>query len=121
MKEVVDWALADGFYVMINIHHDSWQWINTMPTNHDTVLARYRALWTQVAETFRDAGPRLVFESVNEPQFTGSNGDAHNAELLDELNTEFHEIVRGSGGGNATRLLILPTLHTSADQAASMS
>lgn len=117
VKEVVDWALADGFYVMINIHHDSWQWINTMPTNHDAVLARYRALWTQVAETFRDAGPRLVFESVNEPQFTGSNGDAHNAELLDELNTEFHEIVRGSGGGNATRLLILPTLHTSADQA----
>ena len=116
VQEVVDWGLDHGFYVMINIHHDSWQWINTMPTNHDEVLARYRALWTQVAETFRDTDPRLVFESVNEPQFTGSSGDAHNAELLDELNTEFHEIVRDSGGGNATRLLVLPTLHTSADQ-----
>jgi endoglucanase len=117
VREVVEWALDDGFYVMINIHHDSWQWINTMPTNRDAVLARYRALWTQVAETFRDADRRLVFESVNEPQFTGSSGDAQNAELLDELNTVFHEIVRGSGGGNATRLLVLPTLHTSADQA----
>lgn len=117
VQEVVDWALDDGFYVMINIHHDSWQWINTMPTDRDTVLARYRAIWTQVAEAFQDEGPRLVFESVNEPQFTGSSGDAQSAELLDELNTVFHEIVRGSGGVNTTRLLVLPTLHTSAEQA----
>ena len=117
VSEVVDWALDDGFYVMINIHHDSWQWINTMPTNRDTVLARYRAIWTQLADEFRDADPRLIFESVNEPQFSNSSGDAQNAELLDELNTVFHEIVRDSGGTNATRLLVLPTLHTSADQA----
>jgi endoglucanase len=117
VREVVGWALDDGFHVMINIHHDSWQWINTMPGDRDAVLARYEAIWTQVAEEFRDAGPRLVFESVNEPQFTGSSGDAQNAQLLDELNTVFHGIVRGSGGANATRLLVLPTLHTSADQA----
>lgn len=117
VQEIVGWALDDGFYVMINIHHDSWQWINTMPTNHDTVLAQYEAIWTQLADAFGDAGPRLIFESINEPQFTGSSGDAQNAELLDELNTVFHEIVRDSGGNNATRALVLPTLHTSADQA----
>jgi len=59
----------------------------------------------------------LVFESVNEPQFSDSSGDAQNAALLNELNTSFHRIVRESGGNNATRLLVLPTLHTSADQA----
>ncbi|MBG0562997.1 cellulase family glycosylhydrolase [Actinoplanes aureus] len=112
VKEVVGWALDDGFYVMLNIHHDSWQWINSMPSDHDTVLARYNAIWTQVAAAFRDASPRLVLESVNEPQFNG--GDA--AALLAELNTSFHRIVRGTGGGNATRLLVLPTLHTSSDQ-----
>ncbi|MEU4419331.1 cellulase family glycosylhydrolase [Actinoplanes sp. NPDC024001] len=112
VKEVVGWALDDGFYVMLNIHHDSWQWINSMPSDHDTVLARYNAIWTQVATAFRDASPRLVLESVNEPQFNG--GDP--AALLAELNTSFHRIVRGTGGGNATRLLVLPTLHTSADQ-----
>ncbi|WP_422769830.1 cellulase family glycosylhydrolase [Plantactinospora sp. WMMC1484] len=117
IREVVNWALDDGFYVMINLHHDSWQWINTMPTDRGGVLNRYNALWTQLATAFRDASPRLTFESVNEPQFTGSSGDAQNAELLHELNTSFHRIVRGSGGGNATRLLVLPTLHTSADQA----
>jgi endoglucanase len=117
VKEVVGWALADGFYVMVNIHHDSWQWINTMPTDRTTVLNRYNATWTQLAAAFRDSPAKLVLESVNEPQFTGSSGDAQNATLLHELNTSFRTIVRTSGGGNATRLLVLPTLHTSSDQA----
>ncbi|GAA3234592.1 cellulase family glycosylhydrolase [Dactylosporangium siamense] len=117
VKEVVDWALADGFYVMINVHHDSWQWLNTMPGDRANVQNKYNALWTQLAAAFRGSSPKLVFESVNEPQFTGSSGDAQNAELLAVLNKEFHRIVRASGGTNATRLLVLPTLHTSADQA----
>lgn len=117
VKEVVGWALADGFYVMVNVHHDSWQWINAMPTDRANVLAKYNAVWTQLATAFRDSPDKLVLESVNEPQFANSSGDAQNAQLLDELNTSFHSIVRRSGGNNATRLLVLPTLHTSADQA----
>ncbi|RAS67065.1 aryl-phospho-beta-D-glucosidase BglC (GH1 family) [Lentzea atacamensis] len=117
VKEVVGWALADGFHVMINIHHDSWQWINTMPSDRAGVLARYNAIWTQLAAAFRDSPAKLVFESVNEPQFTGSSGDAQNAQLLHELNASFRDIVRRSGGNNTNRLLVLPTLHTSSEQA----
>jgi endoglucanase len=117
VEEVVDWALDDGFHVMINIHHDSWQWVNTMPTNHDAVLDRYSDTWTQVADRFRDADTRLQFESVNEPQFANSAGEAAELELLAELNSAFHEIVRGSGGRNAVRPLVLPTLHTGSDPA----
>ncbi|MGZ3144911.1 cellulase family glycosylhydrolase [Lentzea chajnantorensis] len=117
VKEVVGWALADGFHVLINIHHDSWQWINTMPADRTGVLAKYNAIWTQLATAFRDSPARLVFESVNEPQFTGSSGDAQNAQLLHELNASFRDIVRRSGGGNTARLLVLPTLHTSSEQA----
>jgi len=116
IREVVDWALADGFYVMINLHHDSWQWINTMPTDRTNVRNRYNALWTQITAAFRNHSSRLVFESVNEPQFTGSSGDPQSYELLNELNAEFVRIVRASGGGNAARLLVLPTLFTNADQ-----
>ncbi|SDG58732.1 Aryl-phospho-beta-D-glucosidase BglC, GH1 family [Lentzea fradiae] len=117
VKEVVGWALADGFHVMINIHHDSWQWISAMPSDRTGVLARYNAIWTQLATAFKDAPAKLVFESVNEPQFTGSSGDAQNAQLLHELNSSFRDIVRRSGGNNANRLLVLPTLHTSSEQA----
>ncbi|BBH66378.1 endoglucanase [Actinoplanes sp. OR16] len=109
VKEVVDQALDADLYVMVDIHHDSWQWVNG---TGDDVLPRFSAIWTQVAAAFRDTSPRLVLESINEPQFTGGDPAAR----LAELNTAFHRIVRGSGGGNATRLLVLPTLHTSADQ-----
>jgi endoglucanase len=117
VEEVVGWALEDGFYVLINLHHDSWQWVSTMPTNHDAVLDRYTDTWTQVADRFRDADGRLLFESVNEPQFTGSSGEAADLELLADLNDVFHDVVRGSGGGNATRPLVLPTLNTGSEPA----
>ncbi|MFF9808361.1 cellulase family glycosylhydrolase [Streptomyces coeruleorubidus] len=116
VQQVVDWALADNLYVVINIHHDSWQWISTMPTDHDGVLARFKASWTQIAARFRDYPPSLLFESNNEPQFNNTT-DAQGYQYNGELNEAFHTIVRQSGGNNATRLLVLPTLHTNTDQA----
>ncbi|WP_330293261.1 cellulase family glycosylhydrolase [Streptomyces sp. NBC_00576] len=115
VKQVVDWALADGLYVVLNVHHDSWQWIATMPTDHDNVLARFKATWTQIAAKFRDSPQALLFESNNEPQFNNTT-DAQGNQYNNELNTAFHTLVRQSGGNNATRLLMLPTLHTNAGQ-----
>ncbi|MFY1594734.1 cellulase family glycosylhydrolase [Micromonospora sp. WMMD737] len=79
-------------------------------------MARYTALWSQLADEFRDDSQKLVFESINEPQFAGTTGDDQNYQVLAELNAAFVDLVRDSGGGNATRLLVLPTLHTNADQ-----
>ncbi|KWV29403.1 cellulase [Micromonospora rifamycinica] len=117
VRQVVDWSLAEGFYVMINLHHDSWQWINGYPGDRTTVLNRYTALWTQLATTFRDHSAKLVFENINEPQFNGTADDAQSDEVLRELHLAFVRLVRQSGGTNATRLLVLPTLHTSGEQA----
>ncbi|MGW2422830.1 cellulase family glycosylhydrolase [Streptomyces sp. NPDC001709] len=108
VKQVVDWALADGLYVVINVHHDSWQWIADMTTNHDKVLARFDASWSQIATTFRDEPRTLLFESVNEPQFNNAT-PAQKTQFLNELNTSFHKVVRATGGGNTNRLLVLPT------------
>ncbi|WP_238598042.1 cellulase family glycosylhydrolase [Saccharothrix sp. ALI-22-I] len=109
VKQVVDFALADGLYVVLNVHHDSWQWISKMADDHDTVRARFDATWRQIATTFRDAPRRLLFESVNEPAFDNAT-DAQKKQYMDELNTSFHTLVRASGGGNTTRVLVLPTL-----------
>ncbi|WP_258574693.1 cellulase family glycosylhydrolase [Streptomyces shenzhenensis] len=109
VKQVVDWALADGLYVVLNVHHDSWQWIANMSTDHDGVLARFNSTWSQISTTFRDEPRTLLFESVNEPQFNNAT-DTQKAQFLNELNTAFHTIVRSSGGGNTDRLLVLPTL-----------
>src|SRR3954447_2241005 len=83
-KQVVDWALADGLYVVLNVQHDSWQWIATMPTDHDGVLARFKATWTQIAAKFKDSPRSLLYNN--------------------DLNTAFHSVVRQSGGNNATVL-----------------
>ncbi|MFC7385095.1 cellulase family glycosylhydrolase [Sphaerisporangium rhizosphaerae] len=116
VRQVVDWSLAEGLYVLINLHHDSWQWINTYPTDSTTVMNRYSALWRQIAGTFRDYSPKLLFESINEPQFAGTSDDAQGDQLTNTLNTAFVRLVRQTGGANATRVLVLPTLHTSSEQ-----
>ncbi|HET9173307.1 MAG TPA: cellulase family glycosylhydrolase [Actinospica sp.] len=109
VKQVVDWALDDGLYVDLNVHHDSWQWIADMTTEHDQVLARFDATWTQIATAFKDESRRLLFESVNEPQFNNAT-TAQGQQMLSELNTAFFNIVRHSGGCNGTRLLVLPAI-----------
>jgi len=115
VEEVVNWALEEDLYVLLNVHHDSWIWMADMKTNREEILARNEALWTAIAERFRDYPPTLLFESINEPQFYDAT-DAEKYGYLDELNKQFHEVVRGTGGGNADRVLVLPTLHTSGDQ-----
>ncbi len=115
IQQVVDWSLDAGLYVMINLHHDNIRWINQMPTNHDAVLAQYNALWTQIADRFKNHSNKLMFESVNEPQFVNVDNAKQN-ELLDELNTSFFHIVRASGGANDVRPLVLPTLVTNGVQ-----
>ncbi|AUG81800.1 cellulase [Kitasatospora sp. MMS16-BH015] len=111
VRQVVDLALADGLYVEINVHHDSWQWINKMSTDHDTVLARFDATWQQIATAFKDEPRKLLMESINEPQFADAT-DAQKTQYLRELNTSFHTIVRASGGVNKDRLLVLPSEET---------
>jgi endoglucanase len=114
VKQVVDWAIEDGLYVDLNVHHDSWQWIKNITTaDHDAVLARFDSTWQQIAAAFRDEPRKLLFESVNEPQFTDDATEAQKTRAMDELNTSFHTVVRRSGGRNATRVLLLPDQNTS--------
>lgn len=118
VEEVVGWALDANLYVMINLHHDSWLWVSHMESKHDEVLARYNAGWTQIADRFKDKSNKLMFESINEPRFTdgGSKDETKMEQMLKELNTSFHSIVRKSGGNNTVRPLVLPSLESSPSQ-----
>lgn len=115
VQQIVDWSLQAGLYVMINVHHDAWMWVRTMPTNHDEVLARYTAVWTQIADRFKNHSNKLMFESINEPEFLDVDITTQLA-FLNEINTTFVHLVRTSGGANATRPLVLPTLYCNAEQ-----
>lgn len=115
VTQVVDWALQADLYVVLNLHHDSWQWISKIATDHDPVLARYTATWRQIVAKLGDRSSKLLFESVNEPTFDTTDA-ARKVQLMNELNTTFHSIVRQAGGRNATRVLILPTEGCTPDQ-----
>ncbi|MDT9695663.1 cellulase family glycosylhydrolase [Streptomyces sp. P17] len=116
VKQLVDWAQDSGLYVVLNVHHDSWQWVEKITSDHDNVMARFNSTWSQIATAFRDEPRTLVFEGINEPSFAGAT-DAQKFKYLRELQTAFHSVVRSSGGANASRLLSLTTPGGSPDQA----
>lgn len=111
IQQVVDWSLDAGFVVMINMHHDS-DWMFNMPNEREAVADKFRAAWRQIAAHFKDYPHELVFEGLNEPRFSHDWNEDQPLffELVHELQTIFHEEVRGSGGNNATRPIVLTTV-----------
>ncbi|WP_331730594.1 cellulase family glycosylhydrolase [Streptomyces sp. NBC_01174] len=109
VKQVVDWAQAAGLYVVLDAHHDSVNWVNNIVTDHDNVMPRFASTWSQISEAFKSEPRTLLFESINEPRFPGAT-TAQATQYLNELNVSFHTVVRASGGANATRMLVLPTV-----------
>ncbi|SDZ05439.1 Aryl-phospho-beta-D-glucosidase BglC, GH1 family [Evansella caseinilytica] len=104
VEEVTDWALARDFYVVLNVHHDSWLWVNNMGTDHTGTLDKFGKVWTQIADRFKDKSDRLIFEIINEP--TGMS-----AYQLNVVNQEMLDVIRNSGGYNDQRSVVVGGLH----------
>lgn len=110
-KEVVDWAVSEGLYVMINVHHDSWIWLKNW--NGDTSAVEYREYcdyWKQIAAYFADEPLSVSFETINEPQF--ADGDAQ--AKLNTISKAAYDIIRATAG-NEQRMIVIPTLGTAHD------
>lgn len=112
--EVVDWALEEDLYVMINVHHDSWIWAYNIGGDDQAPMEKYIAIWKQLAERFKNYPEKVCFESLNEPFFNGE--EAQQIEINNKVNETFYDLIRKSGEKNATRMLVLPTLRTNDDQ-----
>ena len=119
VKEVAGWALDQGMYVIVNTHHDNdvkYYYPDTV--HYDRSEAYLSAIWTQMAETFKDCDNHLILESMNEPRLVGTQYEWNwnnsvsdcrlSAKYINQLNQKFVDIVRGSGGNNATRYLAVP-------------
>ena len=118
-NEVVNWALEEDMYVMVNIHHDSWLWLSSWDGNKESVeYKKFKALWEQVAEYFKDAPEQVFFETLNEPDFTAT-GSISAQDKLDAINQVAYDAIRNSGGKNDTRMIVIPTLYTNHEDAKS--
>jgi cellulose synthase (UDP-forming) len=110
VRQVVNYAMDSGFYVIIDTHHED----RLIPdAGHEAEAALVlTALWTQIASEFAAYGDHLIFEGMNEPRLTGSAlewgaGTPEARAVVNRLNALFVETVRKTGGGNASRLLLL--------------
>lgn len=124
VKEIVDMAYAADMYVIINDHWDGGWWGlfgSADAGKREGAMEQYKAMWTQIAEYFKDYDLRLVFEGGNEEigdRLNDINADWNKdgATLskdecyakANEINQTFVDIVRASGGNNAERFLLIP-------------
>ncbi len=107
VKQAVDDAIAAGMYVVINDHWDDGWLENNIGTNVDpTINAKMKSYWTQIATAFAGYDNRLLFAAANEPNV---NNTAEEVTLMYYYQT-FVNAVRGTGGNNTNRWLVLQSV-----------
>lgn len=134
VEEVVCYARKAGMYVIINDHWDGgWYGMFGSESAETRALAMeaYKGMWQQIAERFRDYSDYLIFESANEelggrfdensPLYCSDSvvtylTDDERYALTNEINQTFVDVVRATGGNNATRFLLIAGYSTNIDQ-----
>lgn len=118
VKQIVDWVLEADMIAVVNIHWDGGWW-SKFPKEYPATMKRYLRLWSQIAGTFKDYPATLIFESLNEEGCFGEiwnqwGGETHTPDqkvkafdLLNDINQNFVDLVRKSGGMNAKRHLLI--------------
>ncbi len=115
IQQIVDWCMEEDMYVILNIHHDGGEadtsWIRKAGKDYSGISAKYAKVWSQIAAHFKDYGDHLIFESMNEVYFPDVDM-SRQYEILNGLNQLFVDTVRGSGGNNAKRHLLIAGYNT---------
>lgn len=117
VQDIVDYAVSQDMYVIVNIHHDGAEqtgWLRVASEDVDAVNEKFAAVWQQIAEVFKDYDEHLIFESMNEVK--GPDDSAaeikKDYERINELNQIFVDTVRATRSNNAQRWLSVPGRYT---------
>lgn len=111
VREVVDYAYGRGAYVILNLHHESWNY--PYYDNEERACIIMTALWSQLAAEFAEYDEHLIFEGQNEPRKIGTplewnGGDDEGWEVVNSTNAAFVNAVRQGTGYNKSRYLMIP-------------
>ncbi len=113
VKQVVNYAIENDLYVILNSHHDEEMiYAGVDDAEMEQVYKDAEALWRQIAICFRDYDEHLIFEAYNEVdnrELSWTFGEKA-AEQANRLNQVFVDTVRSTGGNNEKRILMVPTL-----------
>ncbi len=117
VQDIVDYAVEQDMYAIINIHHDgvisTGGWLDTSVDDIDKVYEKYENTWRYIAEYFKDYDEHLIFESFNEVSCMDTNESMKNSSeavnydtpILVNMNQIFVNVVRSTGSNNKTRWL----------------
>ena len=135
VKEVVDWAISNDMYVIINSHHDNFDKPSKMgygkgyypnSVNYEESAKFLENIWAQICLAFNNGyDEHLIFETMNEPRLRGTNyewwNDLNSAEYkeasatLNKLNQLVLDTIRKSKGNNQKRFVMCPGLRAAPD------
>jgi endoglucanase len=116
VEEVVNFALNDSMYVILNEHWDGG-WMQPTYSQQSYVNNRLAAMWRQIAVRFRDYNDHLLFAGSNEVMVDGDYG-APTVEyytVQNGFNQLFVNTIRSTGGRNAYRYLVVQGFNTNID------
>jgi uncharacterized repeat protein (TIGR02543 family) len=113
VKQVVDYAISNNMYVVLNEHWDGG-WLEEHPTfaYQTAVNAKQKAYWTQIATYFKAYDQHLLFAGTNEVHADYGTPTAENITVQQSYNQTFVDAVRATGGNNASRTLVVQTYNT---------
>lgn len=122
IDEVIGWIIDSGMCCILNTHHDGWP--EKFTEDRDHAMQVYENLWIQLCEYYNKYGEELMFESMNEVgfddiwnQYAGTEGKDEAYEIFNSINQKFVDVVRGSGGNNERRHLLIASYWTSIERA----
>lgn len=131
VAEVVGYAKKAGLKAIINIHHDGFGaqpeasqkgcfWLDMQAAAKDeekniAIKQKLAMVWMQIATRFQNEGDWLIFETLNEIQdgYWGGGDNTKDGgrmyQVLNEWNQTCVDIIRATGGNNATRYIGVPS------------
>lgn len=118
VQEVVDWALEEDMYVILNIHHDNEAgYMYPSYEKLEQSKTYVTKVWEQLAERFEKYNEHLIFETLNEPRQTNTAHEwwinvnsAEGKECIDcvnQLNQAAVDAIRSNGSKYNTRRYIM--------------
>ncbi len=122
VDEIVGYVLNNDMYAIVNIHWDNGWWEDFGSSDEavrNETMNRFKTMWTQIAEHYKDFSHKLILESANEElgdAFKNTLGADGAYEKVNEINQEFVNIVRNSGGKNSDRFLLIAGYNTDIDR-----
>ncbi|MFA9391145.1 MAG: cellulase family glycosylhydrolase [Prolixibacteraceae bacterium] len=111
VEQVVNYALDNGMYAIVNIHHDDEHFVPTYAKQAEGTDWLEKT-WAQIATRFKDYGDYLIFETLNEPRAMGTpeewtGGSAEHRDVVNAYIQAAVDVIRGTGGNNETRFIMV--------------